>query len=89
MTSESDKPEALWGWTATPPALWTDAEFEMQERWFAFLAYGGPLPIPPEDYARHWALEGPGRPEIWPPVSDGGPVAQIRPEEREARHAPT
>lgn len=51
--------DVLWRWVDKSPARWTDAEFEMQERWFAFFMHGGPLPIPADDYARHWALEGP------------------------------
>lgn len=51
--------EVLWSWSNKPPVDWTYAEFVMQERWFAFFAGDGPLPIPPDDYARHRDLEGP------------------------------
>lgn len=78
--------DELWGWSNRNPEEWTDAQFKMQERWFAFFDGTGPLPISAADYDRHWALEGPGRPEIWPPVSDGGSAAPIRPEERATRH---
>ena len=78
--------DELWGWSNTDPEKWTDAQFKMQERWFAFLAYGGPLPIPPEDYARHWALEGPGRPEIWPHRGGDGAETPMRRKTGRTRH---
>lgn len=46
-------------WWYKHPSRWTAEDFDWQERWYAFFCGDGPLPIPPDDYDRHWDLEGP------------------------------
>lgn len=35
------------------------AALDWRVRVLDFELYGGPLPFPPDDYGRHWELEGP------------------------------